>query len=457
MSVKQLSVVLVVAVLVSFVNGRGCGEPLSGPEDTCSDDQCSRNVSNFCVRGFDSGSNCSSTSECYIGLSCNDGVCVKELSKTQNMGIGLAAAAAAVLCFGSSFVPIKKFKKFAGDGVFSQFCMCFGRFAVGLVILLTRKNQIFYPDAALGGVLWAIGNSMSVPIIQCLGMGLGVAIWGTTNMLLGWASGAFGLWGVKKEVPENPALSYLGVAFSFVSIILFVFVNPNFQKPAPQSMEEDSEDKQNAVQESEKAQLLYHRNGDPISPPSVTHPPHPTIADIIGKTKARIIGVTLALSAGVCYGMCMDPSQHLMTNYSELSKDTDVKYSPIGLDYVFSFNTGAMGMSFMTLLVYSAARKLGFVWLDNFFNPVEHEKIMLPSFANGFIGSAASAAWFVANQNLGLIVSFPIIGAGPGVISALWGVFVFHEIKGIRNFIILATAFAFVIASSVCSAMGKGG
>ena len=32
---------------------------------------------------------------------------------------------------------------------------------------------------------------MVVPIIQTVGMALGLLIWGTTNMLMGWASGRY--------------------------------------------------------------------------------------------------------------------------------------------------------------------------------------------------------------------------------------------------------------------------
>ena len=38
-------------------------------------------------------------------------------------------------------------------------------------------------------------------------------------------------------------------------------------------------------------------------------------------------------------------------------------------------------------------------------------------------------------------VAYPIITTVPGVIAALWGVLVFKEIKGIRNFAALAFAF----------------
>lgn len=61
-----------------------------------------------------------------------------------------------------------------------------------------------------GGGLWATGNVCSVPIIKCIGMGLGLAIWGSMSLLTGWASGAFGIFGVEKEDVPRPVLNYLG-------------------------------------------------------------------------------------------------------------------------------------------------------------------------------------------------------------------------------------------------------
>jgi hypothetical protein len=39
-----------------------------------------------------------------------------------------------------------------------------------------------------------------------------------------------------------------------------------------------------------------------------------------------------------------------------------------------------------------------------------------------------------------LYVAFPIIGTGPGVIATFWGVAVFKEIQGKRNFLWLGCA-----------------
>ncbi|VDO81550.1 unnamed protein product [Heligmosomoides polygyrus] len=41
----------------------------------------------------------------------------------------------------------------------------------------------------LGGVFWALGNVTAIPIMNVLGLGMGMLIWGVTNCVTGWAVG----------------------------------------------------------------------------------------------------------------------------------------------------------------------------------------------------------------------------------------------------------------------------
>ena len=44
----------------------------------------------------------------------------------------------------------------------------------------------------LGGFLWCTGNMMCGPVINLIGLSMGLLIWGSFNMVCGWASGTFG-------------------------------------------------------------------------------------------------------------------------------------------------------------------------------------------------------------------------------------------------------------------------
>uniref|UniRef100_A0ABM0LX60 Transmembrane protein 144-like n=1 Tax=Saccoglossus kowalevskii TaxID=10224 RepID=A0ABM0LX60_SACKO len=135
-----------------------------------------------------------------------------ENTTDTNLIEGFIAAGIAVVFFGSNFVPVKKFK--TGDGLFFQWVFVSAIWIVGLVVNLVRHNPTFYPLSMLGGFLWATGNITVVPIIKTIGLGLGLCIWGSLNLLTGWASGRFGWFGIGIEVPNNLLLNYLGVGLA---------------------------------------------------------------------------------------------------------------------------------------------------------------------------------------------------------------------------------------------------
>jgi len=66
---------------------------------------------------------------------------------------------------------------------------------------------------------------------------------------------------------------------------------------------------------------------------------------------------------------------------------------------------------------------------------------ILPGFVCGAMWATAQCGWFVANGKLEFIVSFPIISTGPGLVGALWGIFLFKEIQGRKNLLMVVAAF----------------
>lgn len=96
-----------------------------------------------------------------------------------------AAVCVAVLLFGSNLIPVKKY--FASDGLFFQWIMCSGIWFVGLIVHLARACPQFEPVAMLGGMFWALGNMLAVPVIQLIGIGLSILLWGSSTLIVGWA------------------------------------------------------------------------------------------------------------------------------------------------------------------------------------------------------------------------------------------------------------------------------
>lgn len=99
----------------------------------------------------------------------------------SNLGLGLGAAAVSVVLFGVFSLPTKKYQ--TGDGVFFQWCMCTGIFLVGIITHLVQCGAegvcpTFVPLASFGGFLWCTSNLLLVPIVDTVGIGICMMIWG---------------------------------------------------------------------------------------------------------------------------------------------------------------------------------------------------------------------------------------------------------------------------------------
>uniref|UniRef100_A0A1X7T8R9 Uncharacterized protein n=1 Tax=Amphimedon queenslandica TaxID=400682 RepID=A0A1X7T8R9_AMPQE len=104
------------------------------------------------------------------------------------------------------------------------------------------------------------------------------------------------------------------------------------------------------------------------------------------------------------------------------------------LDYIIGHFTGIFLVSTFWFAVYS-------LYMRN--RPKVYPKVILPALISGIIwgiamsesswdchvASLSLAGCFLANENLSLAASFPIITAGPGFISSVWGILLYREIK----------------------------
>lgn len=367
-------------------------------------------------------------------------------------GIGYICSLVAVLFFGSNFVPVKRFETY--DGMFYQWVMCSAIFMWGLMLqlvlmvtddvfdmshnstnvsatdliadannrlLLSSKTDDysvkFFPFAALGGALWSTGNTMSVPVINSIGLSMGLLIWGAANMLMGWATGAFGLFDLEKDDLSNPGLNYAGVSLAVVALGIYSQIKPSLSsQPAAtggleplQANGKPFADEETAPRDASGTMLA------PEMPMDLAKPED-------GQSAARRLGgVIMAIISGVLYGNNFTPPTYMQDKKQGPSKD-DV------LSYVFSHFTGIFAMSTVWFLVYCVVMKS---------NPRINPRLVIPGFISGIMWAIANTCWFIANNALDMSIAFPIITSGPGIISALWGVFVFGEIRGRRNYTML--------------------
>eukprot|EP01121_Diplochlamys_sp_Union-15-3_P009669 TRINITY_DN263_c0_g1_i2.p1 TRINITY_DN263_c0_g1~~TRINITY_DN263_c0_g1_i2.p1 ORF type:complete len:359 (-),score=59.04 TRINITY_DN263_c0_g1_i2:72-1064(-) len=327
------------------------------------------------------------------------------------MAKGFIAAAIAVVCFGSNFAPVKKFE--SGDGVFFQWILCSAIWVCGFIVNFIRGFPPFEPLALLGGVFWCSGNMLTVPIIKLIGLSLGLLLWGMANLCMGWLSGTLGLFGLKRETVKNPTLNYVGFVIAVCSTFIYFFVKPNTDGG---SNVEENGGLINQTETVEEEGFLAR-----MSP-----------------LQKRVLGFVLSVVAGIFYGVNFDPVQYIMDHHPEKSQN--------GLDYVFSHFCGIYLASTFYFIVYCILK-------GN--KPIIFNDTAFPAFVSGLLWAVADISWFVANSNLELVVAFPIITTGPGVVAALWGIFVFDEIKGFKNYAVLITAFIVTITAVIMIALSQ--
>ncbi|CAK5103864.1 unnamed protein product [Meloidogyne enterolobii] len=54
-------------------------------------------------------------------------------------------------------------------------------------------------------------NSLAYIVIFGLGLAPALLLWSTTNILTGWSTGRFGLFGLKQKIPEHEMLNIVGL------------------------------------------------------------------------------------------------------------------------------------------------------------------------------------------------------------------------------------------------------
>ena len=378
--------------------------------------------------------------------------------------LGFIDVVVAVFFFGSNFLPLKNIK--IGDGVFFQFCMCNGIFMTAIPVLIFQSFPPIHGLAMLGGFLWCTGNMLCPVAIRFIGMGMGLILWGCTAMIIGWASGKFGLFGLKKQDISDPVMNYIGVFLSIVGLILYVQVKTvdtsedakayaaNKLHSSNNNLESEtvisdgtSASFSNGNGSTNKISMIDLENSS--SSPTTGSDNDNATTSLLGRPASkkaddavsfgnnwseetkRTVGILSALFAGIFFGLNFDPAQYVIDNKYDGDDDS--------LNYVFSQYLGSLLTSWFYTVAYCIYCH------RNRQTPYVKADIFLPATASGIMWGIAQTAYFLANSKLGFPVSFPIISAGPGFIGAMYGVFWFKEIVGKDNLRMLVAAMCVTI------------
>ncbi|CAF1518542.1 unnamed protein product [Rotaria magnacalcarata] len=333
--------------------------------------------------------------------------------------VGFIGCLIASVFFGSNFVPVKQYS--AGDGFFFQFVFCVSVWIVGLILDVILDNQRFYPLVLIGGVLWATGNLVTVFCIKTCGLTVGLLIWCTSCLIMGWASGRFGIFGINAQVPSTSlklTLNYASVILAATSAIFFVLIKSN--NTSKESITSYKPNEQATVEIEKKAD--FNEDTTEIA----TETDFPFLVHLSAPIQ-KALGCVLALMAGAFYGLMFIPDQYIRDHPEKFLYKGE--RPPLnGLYYINSQYSGILLSSTFYFIVYALLKRN---------KPTINPTITLPAMVSGSMWAIANIGFILGISSLKGAVAYPIVAILPGVVTSLWSLFWFREIVGKKNYIYL--------------------
>ena len=355
--------------------------------------------------------------------------------------IGVALTIIPTICFGSNYIPVKSFE--TGDGVFFQWVMSVAILIGGFITYCIQHFPTFYVEAAIGGAIWSLGNVCVVPIVKLVGLSIGFLIWAMTSMVVGWAMNTFGLFGVDRKVLCYPIMNYIGVAVCVVGGVMIAFVQPTLDRKGERGSN------------TEKAPLIQINNESKILTSSSTCTSYKTInadnkkiqiennsrddlacVESLHPIFRKLLGVGLGFMSGTFYGFMFLPISLMTTQSHNNNNNNNTYYSPDSIDYAFPYTVGIFLMGTLVLVVYC------FIKLNK---PSINPQVLLPGLFSGGLWAAGALVWIYVNGILSSSITFPIVSSGPPIISSIWGILVFREIRGKKNLFLFILSFIFIL------------
>lgn len=264
---------------------------------------------------------------------------------------------------------------------------------------------------------------------------------------MGWSTGTFGLYGLDKNDIKTPAFNFIGIVIVVVGMYIFLQVKTNdmhrvggddaFQ-PILEHDEIDPEDSSasaHRVSRTVSGSFSGTHQQFVESSSAVEEEDHAHFGSSWSHAKKRVVGLTMAVMAGVMFGVSFVPAQFVIDNHYDGDDSS--------LNYVFPHFCGIWIASWSYMILYATYK-----YMNGEVLYVNHLSI-LPAAMAGAMWGIACIAWFVANGKLGFSISFPLITSGPGFVGSMYGIFLFDEISGKKNFVILGVAFTITLVGLI--------
>jgi hypothetical protein len=181
----------------------------------------------------------------------------------------------------------------------------------------------------------------------------------------GWATARFGLFGAKAEEPSLIAINYVGVVLTVFSAFFYAFVKSETKEPKVKPVGISAATSTTEILNDEDEILPQEQTGS-VENSSTENEQNKEFFDKLNPLTKKILGISLAIFAGIMYGQSFTPILYLRNNYENTSSNY--------LDYLYSFYTGIILTSILYFSIYCAAKKN---------RPKVNPEVILPGLISG--------------------------------------------------------------------------
>jgi hypothetical protein len=242
---------------------------------------------------------------------------------------------------------------------------------------------------------------------------MGLLIWGSSNMFMGWATGRFGWFGLSAQSVSKPILNDIAVALAGCALLAFLFVKPTVEKVgqkdkasagpggAGDAYYDDGlhayggRDSEYGGYAGDKPLLGASSLNSELRPAAraataADEDDEPSWTDKLTPAQKTLVGVAMSLGSGLLYGSNFDPPQYVVDHvgdYPGASADNRA--------YIFPHFVGIFLTATVFVMTYAAARRNA---------PTVFAEILLPGYVSGIIWAIAQISWFYANRSLDFVV-----------------------------------------------------
>lgn len=329
-----------------------------------------------------------------------------------------------IACFGFGFMfaPLRNID--CKDGFFVQWVYSVAVFIVGFIVNWARGFPTIRPLAMVGGALSAAGSMAAVPLMQNLGLSIGMMLWGDVQAITGWSVARFGLFGTKPQPVYNNTMNVAGVIIVIVSGVMFAFVKHETQEKELKTKEHLVEPEKNSYEMDISSIPRVDCIHKPLRGKSFSDgSPDKKGLQCIKFPLVKLLYIGLAVVVGITHGFNMTPITYVIEN--DLNASHDV------LDHIFAHYCAVTITTTVIFIIYCVVKRN---------KPYIYSRLVLPSFTYGSLWGGCMILFFISNRLLSQTVSYPITMRLPSTITLVADVLLFRTIKGAKNIIFVTLA-----------------